>query len=171
MGNIWNNADGLRVQFGTRKTGDEANFGANGDVGAYKELVLHLRGSDFTVGTATYNGPTIVLPAGATVRESLMEVIEAFNLTGTTPTINFGVSGSAATNHVLQASEAQAEAIGVYNTSGSAAGTLAVGTPLVAQSTITVELGGTTPVVATLVGYLKATVRYQDISPTGAGLS
>lgn len=171
MGTIYTNPDGLRNQFGTRKTGDEANFGANGDVGAYKEIVLHLRGSDFTVGTATYNGTTIILPAGATIRESLLETVEVFNLTGTTPTINFGVSGSAATNRMVQVSEAQAEAVGVYNTSASAGGTLAVGTPLAAQSTITVELGGTTPVVATLVGYIRATVRYQDLTPAGTGVA
>lgn len=167
MGTIWNNSDSLRVHYGRRFAGEEANFGTNGDVGAYKELVLDLRATDFTAGTATYNGPTMVLPAGATVRESLTEVFEVFNITGTTPTINFGVSTTEATNRLVQISEAQAEAAGVYNTSATAAGTLAVGTPLATQSTINVALGGTTPVIVGTTGRLRVTVRYQDLTPAG----
>lgn len=165
MGQIWNNADSLRVHFGRRFSGEEANFGTNGDVGAYKELVLEIRATDFTAGTATYNGPTAILPAGATVRESLTETLEVFNLTGTTPTINFGVSTTEATNRLVQISEAQAEAVGVYNTAATAAGTLAVGTPLATQATLNVALGGTTPVVVGTGGRIRVTVRYQDLTP------
>lgn len=163
MGTIFNNADGLRMQFGTRKAGDEANFGTNGDVGAYKELVVEIKGSDFTANV--YTGPTIILPAGATVRESLAEVTEVFVMTGTTPTINVGVLTTEATNRLAQLSQAQAQALGVVNTSATAAGTLAVGTPLATQSTISIALGGTTPTVTT-VGKVKITIRYQDLTPT-----
>lgn len=165
MGTIYNNADGLRNHYGRRFAGEEANFGTNGDVGAYKEIVVDLRATDFTAGTATYNGTSITLPAGATVRESLTETLEVFNITGTTPTINVGVATTAATNRMVQISEAQAEALGVYNTAATAAGTLAVGTPLAAASTITVELGGTTPVIVGTGGRLRITIRYQDLTP------
>lgn len=165
MGTIWNNPDGLRVQFGRRFAGEEANFGTNGDVGAYKEIVIDLRATDFTAGTATYNGPTMTLPAGATVRESLTEVFDAFTLGGTTPVINVGVSTTEGTNRLVQISQAQAQAAGVYNTAATAAGTLAVGTPLATQSTINIALGGTSPVVTGSTGRLRVTVRYQDLTP------
>lgn len=163
MGTIFNNADGLRMQFGTRKAGDEANFGTNGDVGPDKQIVVEIKGSDFT--SNVYTGPTMILPAGATVRESLAEVTEVFVLGGTTPTINVGVSTTEATNRLAQLSQAQAQALGVVNTSATAAGTLAVGTPLAAQSTISIALGGTTPTV-TAVGKLKITIKYADLTPT-----
>ena len=165
MSVIWNNPDGLRVQFGTRFSGTEANFGSNGDVGAYKELVIDISATDFTAGSATYNGTTFVLPAGATIRESLTEVITAFTLAGTTPVINVGVSTTEGTNRVVQISQAQAQAVGVYNTSATAAGTLAVGTPLASQSTLNIALGGTTPTVTGQTGKLRVTVRYQDLTP------
>lgn len=162
MGTIYNSPDGLRTQYGTRKSGDEANFGSNGDVGAYKELVVHIRGSDFTANV--YTGTTFILPAGATVRESLAEVIEAFVMTGTTPTINAGVLTTESTNRLVQLSQGQAQAIGVYNTAATSAGTLAVGTPLATQSTLSIALGGTTPTVTT-AGVVRITVRYQDLTP------
>ncbi len=160
MGTIYTNPDGLRVHFGTRAAGDEANFGTYGDVGTQKELVFEVKGTDFTSGV--YTGPTITLKAGFTWRSGIAEVTEAFNLGGTTPTINVGVSTTEATNRMAQLSEAQAEAIGVYNMAG--AGTLAANTPLAADATLSIALGGTTPTV-TSVGKVRITVKYDDITP------
>lgn len=162
MGNIWSNSDGLRVHFGTRRSGDEANFGTYGDVGTQKELVFELKGTDFTAGV--YTGPTITLKAGFTWRSGIAEVTEAFNLGGTTPTLNVGISASESTNRAAQLSEAQAEAIGVYNMAG--AGTLAANTPLAADSTLNIALGGTTPTITT-VGKVRITVKYDDLTPAG----
>jgi hypothetical protein len=160
MGTIWTNSDGLRVHFGTRAAGDEANFGTYGDVGTQKELVFEIKGSDFTAGV--YTGPTISVPAGFTHRGGLAEVTEAFVLGGTTPTINVGVSTTESTNRMAQLSEAQGEASGVYNIAG--AGTLAANTPLAAAATINIALGGTTPTVTT-VGKVRITVKYDDLTP------
>jgi hypothetical protein len=160
MGSYWTNSDGLRVHFGTRATYENANFGeASAPTGVTKEFSISIRGADFV--SNAYTGRTITLPAGVTVREVVAEVTEAFNLNGTTPTLNVGVSGSVATNRLAQLSEAQAEALGVYSLTTSAAGTLAAGTPLAAASTITIGLGGTSPTTTT-VGKVVIYVKYVD---------
>lgn len=162
MGTIYTNADGLRVHFGTRRSGDEANFGTYGDVGTQKELVFEVKGTDFA--SNVYTGPTITLKAGFVWRSGVAEVLEAFALGGTTPTLNVGVSGSEATNRAAQLSEAQAEAAGVYNMAG--AGTLAANTPLAADATLSIALGGTSPTVTT-AGKVRITVKYDDLTPAG----
>jgi hypothetical protein len=160
MGTIWSNSDSLRVHFGTRAAGDEANFGTYGDVGTQKELVFEIKGSDFT--SNVYTGPTISIPAGFTWRSGIAEVTEAFALGGTTPTLNVGVSTTEATNRAAQLSEAQGEAIGVYNMAG--AGTLAANTPLAAAATLNIALGGTSPTVGS-AGKVRITIKYDDITP------
>jgi len=160
MGTVQSNADGLRVHYGTRRAGDEANFGTNGDVGPRKSLVIDVKGTDFTAGV--YTGPTVVVKAGFTWRTALVEVFEAFALGGTTPTLNVGTSGSEATNRVVQLSEAQAEAVGVYN--GAGAGTLAANTPVAADTTLNIALGGTTPTI-TSAGRARITVEFDDLTP------
>jgi hypothetical protein len=87
---------------------------------------------------------------------AVVEVQEAFNLGGTTPVINIGVSGSEGTNRVAQISKAQAEAVGTYSI--APAGTLAVNTPLAAPATIGVALGGTSP-TSTSAGRVKVSFR------------
>lgn len=160
MGSYWTNADGLRVHFGTRATYENANFGeSSAPTGVTKELSVVVRGSDFVSGV--YQGRNINLPAGVTVREVVGEVVEAFNLGGTTPTLNVGVSGSVSTNRLAQLSEANAEATGVYNLTTTAAGTLAVNTPLASASVITIGLGGTTPTI-TSVGKAVIYIKYAD---------
>ena len=160
MGTVWNNTDGLDVHFGPRRAGERANFGTYGDVGSRKELVFEIQGRDFTAGV--YTGTTVSVPAGFTWRSGIAEVTEAFVLGGTTPTLNVGVSGSETTNRMAQLSEAQGEALGVYNMAG--AGTLAANTPLAAAQTITIALGGTTPTVTT-AGKVRITVVYDDLTP------
>lgn len=116
---------------------------------------------DFTVwfdGTS-YSQVTGSLPAGAVISENaLVEVTEAFNLGGTTPVINIGVSTTEGTNRIAQVSEAQAEAVGTYSI--ASAGTLAKDTPLAAAVTIKVALGGTSPTI-TAAGKMKVTIRYR----------
>lgn len=158
---IYTNADGLRTHYGRRLTGEEANFGFTAtDAGQDRVLEVHLRGSDFS-GT-TYLGTTLAIKAGLVVREVTVEVLEAFALGGTTPVINVGVSGSEGTNRVAQISEAQAEAVGTYAI--TPAGTLAANTPLAADSTLNIALGGTSPTI-TSAGRLRVVVRVTDITP------
>ena len=164
MGSIWTNSDGLRVQFGTRKAGDEGNFGeAAAPSGVDKVLAVTILASDFTVNTATYNGPTVSLPAGVTIKSVAAEVITAFAaMGGTTPTMNVGVSGSVSTNRAAQLSNAQVQAVAPLDLTSTAAGTLAASTPLTAAATVTIGLGGTTPTVTSAVGKIVVYIRYAD---------
>lgn len=141
--------NGVRNYYGPRNR-YEAAQGVHKTFGATKELVIQFAG-------ATYLEYTGSLPAGATLRDVLVEVNEVFNLGGTTPVINIGVSGTEGTNRVAQISEAQAEALGTYNI--APAGTLAVGTPLAAAAVLKVALGGTSPTI-TGAGQCKIVVRY-----------
>ena len=105
--------------------------------------------------TADYAAVSFTLPAGAIIVDSFVEVVEAFVLGGTTPTIAVGTSGSAPTNSIVDVAEADAEAIGTYV--GVPAGTMAA--PLAADTTIVVELGGTSPTI-TSVGKMVVHFRY-----------
>lgn len=161
MGQFWTNADSLPVHFGTRYTGEQANFGeAGGPSGAQKTLTVFINAADFTAGTATYNGTAITIPAGFTVKSVTAEVIVAFAaMTGTTPTLNVGIT---AANRACQFSLAQVQVVGPIDLTSTAAGTLALNTALAAASTLTVVLGGTTPVVVSGVGKIQVMIRYED---------
>lgn len=164
MGTLFVNADGLRLQFGTRAPGDEANFGeAANPSGVEKEIGVIIQATDFTINTATYNGTSITIPAGFTVKAVAAEVITAFAaMGGTTPTLNVGISGTVATNRAAQFSNAQVQAVGPLDLSSTAAGTLALATPLAASATLTIGLGGTTPTVTSAVGRIVVYIRYRD---------
>ena len=139
--------NGVRQFYGPRTRG-EAKFGSVRTSGVNKELVIEFDG-------ANYSNVTGVLPAGAVVRgKAVVEVREAFALGGTTPTILIGVDS---TDRLASVSEAQAEAVGVYAI--APAGVFAVDTPLTADKTIVVSLGGTSPTI-TNAGLLKLTIPY-----------
>lgn len=160
MGTIYSNQDGLRIHFGSRLADENAGFGTMGDVGSLKEIAFTLLGADFVGGVYTGN-TNLTLPAGYIAHgQTLVEVIEAFVLGGTTPVINIGVTGTEGTNRVCQISEAQAEAVGSYSI--ASAGTLAVNTPLAAAATINVTLAGTTPTV-TAAGRLVVRFAYHEV--------
>ena len=108
-----------------------------------------------TVTGSDYSSVSFTLPKGAIVKDSYVEVVEAFALGGTTPTIAVGVSGSAPTNSIVDVTEANAEAIGTY--AGVPAGTIT--SPLAADTTIVVELGGTSPTI-TSAGKMYVHFRY-----------
>jgi hypothetical protein len=141
--------NGVTNYYGPR-TSFEGAAGTDGRVGNERVYTMFIGGQDLTAATLT-------LPAGFTsTGNTTVEVQQAFNLGGTTPVINIGVSGSEGTNRVAQISEAQAEAVGTYSI--APAGTLAINTPLAAAATIAVALGGTTPTNAG-VGRMKVTFR------------
>ena len=145
--------NGVTNYYGPR-TRFDTQAGQIGTTGAEKQLVIFFDGSNFASVRGT-------LPAGATVHgNTVVEITEAFNLGGTTPVINVGVSGAEGTNRVAQLSEAQAEAVGTYSV--ASAGTLAVNTPLAAAADIRVALGGTSP-TSTGVGAAKLIVKYTTI--------
>lgn len=145
--------NGVTQYYGPRSQWDGV-AGVQGRQSDLRELTFFIRGGALA-------DVTTQLPAGAVVvGNAIVEVQEAFNLGGTTPVINIGVSGSAGTNRLAQVSEAQAEALGTYSI--ASAGTLAVNTPLAAAATIVVELGGTTPTDGG-VGRMKVVVPYKVI--------
>lgn len=143
--------NGVANYYGPRHR-HEGVQGQMSTIGAERQLVIHFSGDTYTTVTGS-------LPAGAViVGNAVVEVVEAFNLGGTTPVINVGVSGSEGTNRLAQLSEAQAEALGTYSV--ASAGTLAVNTPLAAAVVIKVALGGTTPTI-TAAGKAKLIIPYQ----------
>lgn len=143
--------NGVRNFYGprTRYEGVQGSMSTRDDERA---LVIWFDGANYLQVTGS-------LPAGATITENcLVEITEVFNLGGTTPVINIGVSGSEGTNRIAQVSEAQAEALGTYSI--ASAGTLAKDTPLASAVTLKVALGGTSPTI-TSAGKLKLTIRYR----------
>ena len=147
--------NGVTNFYGARSRFDH-DVGALKTEGSIKELVVNFTG-------ANYTQVAFSLPAGARiVAAPIVEIAEAFNLGGTTPTINIGVSGSATTNYFCQISEANAEAVGTY-LSAAPAGTLATtAAPLAAAANIVVALGGTSPTI-TSAGAAKVVVQYQVV--------
>ena len=145
---------GGKNYYGTRST-DEARVSAeisNSGGSHVLEVAFRAKDDQYLLVEGT-------IPAGSVIREVIVEVIEAFALSGSTPTINLGTDGSAATNGV-PISEAQAEAIGV--SSPTPIGTWAQGAVLAADTAIAIELGGSG--VLTEVGHCVIKVMYDNMS-------
>ena len=87
-----------------------------------------------TIDGSSPSDVSFILPKGAAIVDSYIEVVEAFDMTATTLAV--GVNGSETTNSIVDMLEVDAEAIGTY--AGVPAGTLAAGVPLAADATITV---------------------------------
>ena len=142
---------GVNNFYGARETGNSIGL-------EHGEDSLHRLSIAFDA--ATLNGtflPPVVIPKGASFRSAVLRVDEAFNLTGTTPTVIFGASGSEATNGIVL-SEAELEAIGTKVPASTGTGTWAQGsaTGTTVAAKVGKALGGTTPVVTPGVG--KATL-------------
>lgn len=139
--------------YGPRDVGQTA--GVAKTEGLSNQLTLDITGVDvgneaFALELAPF------LPAGADITKVYAQVTEAFVLGGTTPVIEIGTEGSEATNG-FTITEAQAEATGLYDLTSALSGTWAA--PLAAQTTIGIDLAGTTPTV-TDAGKIKITVYY-----------
>lgn len=151
---------GVSTQYGTRSTPDGA-AGVIKTAGGSNELTVEFSGANINNGELD---SVVTLPANVRVLSAYVEVETAFALGGTTPTINIGTDGSAATNGV-SITEAGAEAAGTY-TDGDAAvtinGTWATATGLLAGATVSIELGGTTPTV-TDAGKARFVVVYAKV--------
>lgn len=146
---VWTNPDGLKVGFGPNL----ADFSSQGvQKQNSNEVVVSfvLDGEKFSSGTYQFDSQEVV-PVGAVPLYCHIRVSEAFNLGGTTPTIQIGDAGSA--TRFANLSEANAEALGTYTGSVTA-------TPLTAAGTLAVSLGGTTPTV-TSAGRATVTLAYR----------
>lgn len=150
----------VNTSFGRRVSGDTA--GKFSTDGAMQELVFELNGSMVSAQAFSALAPTI--PKSAKVLQVLVEVTEAFVLGGTTPIIRVGTSGGTTANGI-QISEAQAEAIGIYDVTSTGAGTWAntAGANLGSSvTTVGINLTGTSP-TSTTAGKARVVVRYMKV--------
>lgn len=138
--------------YGARDTGK--TVGVSKTEGFVNELTINIDGDMVTAGAYALLAPS--LPAKSIVEDVYMEVTEAFVLGGTTPVIDIGTESTEATNG-FTITEAQAEAVGMYDLTSALAGTWAAG--LAADTTVGLLLGGTSPTV-TSAGKAKIVIRY-----------
>jgi len=145
---------GLNVSnhYGARTSGQTS--GVIKSEGAKNQLSIQVGASE--LANNLYQAP--IIPAGSLITSVHVKVSEAFALGGTTPTIDIGTQGSTSTNNV-DLSEAQAEAVGLYDIS-TAAGTWA--NSLVADTIVDVSLGGGSPTVGA-AGELEVVIEYISI--------
>lgn len=125
--------------------------------GAKNELLIDIDGAMVDAEAFPLMAPYI--PGGSRIIAAYLEVTEAFDLGGTTPVIEVGTEGSEATNGVT-ITEAQAEATGVYDITSALAGTWASTTGLAADTTIGIDLAGTSPTSDVLVGKARLVIEY-----------
>ena len=121
--------------------------------GAKKQMVIEFSGKNINDGVMD---SVVTLPSNALVIAAYIDVEDDVTMTGTTPTILVGTNGSEVTNGFV-VSEAQAEADGVYDVSGTLTGTWAAG--LLTDTAVSVTLGGTTPTI-TDDGRMKVVIEY-----------
>jgi len=137
---------------------NEGTEGSHKTFGTKQQKVLDI--SAQSISDDVFAVDLAFLPAGALVSDAYVQVLEAFVLGGTTPTILVGTDGSEVTNGLV-ISEAIAEGTLITTTIfATAAGTWAAG--LAADTQISVVLGGTTPTI-TAVGHLRVTIEYAII--------
>lgn len=142
--------------FGARVSG-----GAKGIIkteGAMREAVINFSGENASDGTFDLE-TALKIPAGAVIEDVYLKVDEVFVLGGTTPTILIGTDSTEVTNGFV-VSEAQAEAAATYDLTSTLTGTWA--SPLAAETTVGIALGGTTP-TSTTAGRAKVVIRYAEV--------
>lgn len=142
----------VSTYFGARDSGK--TVGSTRTAGFVTELTLDIDAAMVSSGAYALIAPTI--PAGAIIEDVYVDVTEAFALGGTTPVIDIGTEGSEATNG-FTITEAQAEAVKMLDLTGALSGTWAAG--LVADTTVGLLLGGSSPTVTT-VGKMRVVIRY-----------
>lgn len=145
----------VHVNFGPRDFDDAV--GVTETDGFVNELVIDLKPSVLTAQDFPLMRPKI--PALSRVQECFLEVEEVFNVTGTTPGVSIGTRTSEAANG-LDITEAQLEAIGMYNLTSTLAGTWAAAGGLTAATEVGIVLTGTTPAVTGKLGRARLVIRY-----------
>lgn len=150
-GNVVNT---VHNHFGQRDTGKTQ--GKTRTAGFVNEAVLDIDADMVSNEAFPLIAPT--LPAGSRIEDVFVEVTEAFALGGTSPVIEIGTETSEATNG-FTISETIAEATGVYDLTATLSGTWAAATGLAAETTVGIDLAGTTPTVGT-AGKMRVVVRY-----------
>lgn len=124
--------------------------------GALNEMTIDLDGT--MVGNEAFPLIAPVLPAYSKVVAVYVEIEEAFVM-GASSQISIGTEGSESTNG-FDISEAQAEALGVYNVTATLAGTWAAS--LTAATTIGIDINAGTPTV-TSAGKARIVIQYVKV--------
>lgn len=139
--------------YGTRTS--EKVVGKSNVSGVEQELVFQIDGDMVSAEAFPLLAP--VIPAGAHITEAFAHVTEAFVLGGTSPVVEIGTEGSEATNG-FTLTEANCENVGVVEFAHSAMqGTW--GARLAADTTVGIDLAGTTPTV-TSAGEMTVVIKY-----------
>ena len=150
------NSAGLNVNnfYGKRDTGGTVGVEQSDD--SVHQLSISFTGASL----ASSYLPPVYVPKGALFKRAVLRVDEAFNVTGTSPTLIFGGTAPATNGIVL--TEAELEAIGTKTPASTGAGTWAQGsaTGTTASERVTKTLGGTSPVIATNVGKATLTLEF-----------
>jgi hypothetical protein len=150
------NTAGLNVSnfYGARETGGSVGVERSQD--SIQQLSIAFTGA--SINSAFL--PPVVIPRGAQFKRAILRVDEAFNLTGTSPTIIFG--GTAPGTNGIVLSEAELEAIGTKTPASTGTGTWAQSsaTGTTAAERVTRTIGGTSPVVSPTVGKATLTLEY-----------
>lgn len=152
VGSGGNVAQNVHTHFGTRESTNVV--GVVKTEGVMNELSIEFDGT--VAGDGAYPLLAPVLPAGAIVEDVYLKVTEAFVLGGTSPVVDIGTETSEATNGFTM-TEAKLEAVGSYDLTGDLSGTWT--SPLAAETTLGILLGGTNPTV-TSAGTAKVIIRY-----------
>lgn len=156
------NSAGISVSnfYGPRSTGN--SVGVETSDSSQHRLSVYLTG-EMLNGTFL---PPVNVPKGARFLSAVLRVDEAFDLGGTTPTVQIGAAGSVATNGIVL-TEAEMEAVGTKIPASTGAGTWSFtsATGTTADAKVAFAMGGTTP-TATRVG--KATLILTYVNKTKA---
>ena len=151
----YGNQAGLGVNnfYGARDTTSGTAVGAETTNDSIVRLSITFSGDSLNDGFI----PPVVIPKGALFRRAILRVDEAFNITGTTPTVIFGAVGAESTNGIVLA-EAELETVGTKAPASVGTGTWAQTstTGVLVAARVGRALGGTAPVVVKGVG--KATL-------------
>lgn len=124
--------------------------------GAINEIAIDLKPAVLTANGFPLLPP--ILPALSKILAAYVEVEEVFNITGTTPTVRIGTKSSEATNGIT-ITEAQLEALGMYDVSSTLAGTWTAAGGLTAATTVGIIRNGDTAAVGT-GGKARVLIRY-----------
>lgn len=158
-GNVTSNVDNF---FGPRRSGGSSGY-LEVD-GMIEQLVINLDGA--LINDKNGQLVPLYLPAGASIRDVYYDGETAFTLTGTSPTILIGTSGSEVTNGLV-ISQSVAQSTNTARLTSTLTGTWAVNTPIQARTAVSIVLGGTTPTIDR-VGKGRVTIEY--IRPNNARL-
>lgn len=154
------NSTGLGVYSSYGKRGTGGTVGSESTDTSTRDYSIAFTGESLNSGFL----PPVTLPKGSKLVKAVLRVDEAFNITGTSPTVIFG--GTAPGTNGIVLTEAELEAIGTKTPASTGTGTWAVAsaTGTTAAEKITKTLGGTSPVVSATVG--KATLILTFINKT-----